>query len=106
MTSQEMPGISIMLHTNMSLLRQSKSMNSLSYLGSRLASTDMVFGRVFGIDLHDLGVLGRFESTDVGGMARPSGTEGTQRPSSLNLAAVTVAAASSMLSYSRYRVRC
>jgi hypothetical protein len=38
-------------------------MSSLSYLGSKPALILTGFGRVFGIDLHGLGIHDRFEST-------------------------------------------
>jgi hypothetical protein len=97
MTSEETFGISAGLHTNMSLLWRRKSTSSLSYLGSRVVLICTVLvGSLASIHMA-LASLVTLKAPTVGGMARPSGTEGTQRLSSHNSAATIATTASSML---------
>jgi hypothetical protein len=69
------------------ILATLKEVNELAFLFGVQADPDLnSFGRVFGLDLHGLGVLGCFESSGRGGMAGPRDADGTQRLSSLNVA--------------------
>jgi hypothetical protein len=62
-------------------------------------------GRVFSVNLFGFSILGRFQSTGQGGMVGTGDADGTRRLSSLNTAAMTMAAANSMLSYSQSSAR-
>jgi Fe2+ transport system protein B len=76
-------------------------MSLLSYLGSELTPICMVLARSPTLICTALASSVALKESDVGGMARLSGTEGTRGLSSLNSAMVTIVAASSMLSCSQ-----
>jgi hypothetical protein len=104
-TPRETLDISAGLHANMSLLHQRKSMSSLSYLGSEFAPICTVLAGSLASICTTLESSGTLKVLDVDGMAGWSGIEGTQRLSSLKLAATTIEAAT-MLSYSQFSARC
>jgi hypothetical protein len=81
-------------------------MSSLSYLGSRVAPIYTVLVGSMASICTALASSAALKASDVGGMARPSGTEGTHWLSTLNSVVVTMASASSMLSCSQSSARC
>jgi hypothetical protein len=105
MTSRGMPNISTELHTNMSLLHQTKSMSSPSYLGFRSASISMVLVRSSTSICMALASSAVFKALDEVGMARLVEVGSTQRHSSLSSTMVTAAVASSMLFCSQSNAR-
>jgi hypothetical protein len=105
-TSWETPGISSGLHANISLLRWRKSTSLLSYLRPKLAPICMVLARSPASICMYLASSSVLKMANVVGIARLGGTVGIRRLSSLSSAVATVAAASSMLSYSQSSARC
>jgi hypothetical protein len=81
-------------------------MTSLSYLGSKLAMICMVLARSPASICTALASSAALKAPNVGGMVGLSGTEDTQRLSSLSLVMATAVAASSMLSHSQSSARC
>jgi hypothetical protein len=101
-TSRETPDIFAKLHANMLSLRQRKSTRSLSYLGFKPSLIWTVLAGSSASICTALASTTALKASDEGGIAGLGDDEVAWRLSSLNSVVATVAAASSMLSYSQF----